>query len=379
MKTLTRFVVCAVLSGGASFAQSLVGTWQGTLHIAAANRDLRTVIRISTSDADSLKAVFYSIDQPGAGIPVASVTLQGTAVKFSIPAINGTYEGKLGADGNSIAGTWTQGAPLTLNLTRATNETAWVIPEPPPPPVRMAANADPAFTVATIKPSEPGRPGRLFTVRGADVLTINTTLNDLIGMAYSLHPRQLSGGPAWMETDKYDVTGRPDVPGQPDSDQMKTMIQKLLADRFQLKFHREKKELTVYAITVGKTGVKFSRSERDPNGLTGLLFGGPGAGMTFRVTNATMAQVAGTMGNALERPVVDQSGLTGKYDFVLKWTPDETQFRSFGGAPPPPPANVEAPPDLFTAIQEQLGLKLESVKAPVDVVVIDHVEKPSDN
>ncbi len=131
--------------------------------------------------------------------------------------------------------------------------------------------------------------------------------------------------------------------------------------------------------TPGKTGVKFSKSERDPNSLPGLLFGGPGAGMTFRVTNATLTQVAGVLGNALERPVVDQTGLTGKYDFVLTWTPDESQFRSFGGAPPPPPADVEAPPDLFTAIQEQLGLKLESSKAPVDVVVIDHVEKPSDN
>jgi uncharacterized protein (TIGR03435 family) len=180
-----------------------------------------------------------------------------------------------------------------------------------------------------------------------------------------------------MESDKYDVTGRPDVPGQPNSDQMKTMIQKLLADRFQLKFHREKKELTVYAITVGKTGIKFSKSDRDPNGLPGLFFGGPGT--NFRVTNATMEQVAGVMGNALERPVVDQTGLTGKYDFVLAWTPDETQFRSFGGAPPPPPADKEAPPDLFTAIQQQLGLKLESTRAPVDVLVIDHVEKPSEN
>jgi uncharacterized protein (TIGR03435 family) len=77
--------------------------------------------------------------------------------------------------------------------------------------------------------------------------------------------------------------------------------------------------------------------------------------------------------------VVDQTGLTGKYDFVLAWTPDETQFRSFGGAPPPPPADKEAPPDLFTAIQQQLGLKLESTRAPVDVLVIDHVEKPSEN
>jgi len=376
MKTLVRWMLAfAALSGARMFAQSLVGTWQGALQ--APNRELRTVIKISTTDGDKLKAVMYSIDQGGQPMNANSITLQGSAVKMEVAGIGGTYEGKLSADGNSIAGTWSQGTPLPLNLTRATNQTAWTIPEPPPPPDRMAANANPTFEVATIKPSDPNRRGKLFTVRGADVLTINTTMEDLLCEAYNVHPRQIIGAPAWFDTEKFDVTGRPDVPGQPNIDQMRLLMQKLVIDRLQLKFHREKKELTVYAITVGKTGIKFSKSDRDPNGLPGLFFGGPGTNL--RVTNATMAQVAGTMQAALERPVVDQTGLTGKYDFVLKWTPDETQFRSFGGAPPPPPANVDAPPDLFTAIQEQLGLKLESTKAPVEVIVIDHVEKPSDN
>jgi uncharacterized protein (TIGR03435 family) len=159
---------------------------------------------------------------------------------------------------------------------------------------------------------------------------------------------------------------------------MKVMMQKLLADRFQLKFHREKKELSVYALTVLKGGPKFSKSERDPDSLPGLFFRGPGTNLN--VTNATMAQFASLMQSAvLDRPVVDQTGLNEKYDFILKWTPDQGQLLGLGGPPPPPPDPGDAPPDLFTALQQQLGLRLESTRAPADVAVIDHVERPSEN
>ena len=294
--------------------------------------------------------------------------------------IGGSYEGKLSGDGNSITGTWTQGAPLPLNLTRATPETTWTIPEPPPPPVRMAANANPAFEVATIKPSEPGRPGKLFTVRGPDVVTINTTLADLITMPYDLHSRQIIGLPSWAESDKYDITGRPEVPGQPSVVQLEIMIQKLVADRFQLKFHREKRELSVYAITVAKTGSKLTKSQADPNGLPGLFFGRAAPGVSFNVRNATLSEVASVLqGSALDKQVVDQTGLSEKYDFTLKFTPDASQMTGFGPAPPAAAETDDAPPDVFTAFQQQLGLKLDSTKAPADVLVIDKVEKPSAN
>src|ERR1700676_2948657 len=142
----------ATLASSALLAQTLTGTWQGTLQ---AGRELRTVIKISTTDKDTLKAILYSIDQGAQGIPVNPVTLQGSTVRMSVPGIGGAYEGKLSADGNSIAGTWTQGPnPLPLNLTRATPATAWAIPEPPAPPKPMAADASPVFEVATIKPSK---------------------------------------------------------------------------------------------------------------------------------------------------------------------------------------------------------------------------------
>ena len=370
-----RILFFAALLASSLHAQNITGTWQGTLK--APQRELRIVLKISLED-DKLKAVTYSIDQGGQPLPASTITRDGSTIKMTVAMIGGSYEGKLSADGNSITGTWTQGVPLSLNLTRATPDTAWTIPEPPPPPVRMAANAKPGFEVATIKPSDPNRPGKLFTVRGQNVVTINTTLSDLIKMAYDLHSRQIAGGPAWIETEKFDVTAKPDVPGQPSVAQIKILMQSLLADRFQFKFHREKKELNVYAITVGKSGLKFAKSERDPNSLPGLLFRGPGTNLN--VTNATIPEFANLLQSVvLDKPVVDQTGLTEKYDFTLKWTPDPGQLLDLGGPPAPPKDIADAPPDLFTAIQQQLGLKLESTRAPADVLVIDRAEKPSEN
>ena len=376
MKKLMLLIIALVISSGAALraqAPDITGTWQGTL--TAAGRDLRTVVKISKADS-GLKAVFYSIDQGGQGITANAITLDGSTVKISIASIAGAYEGKLSADGNSIAGTFTQGGTsLPLNLTRANSDTAWVIPGPPTP---MAADADPAFEVATIKPSNPDAQGKGFRVRGRQFSTLNTSLSDLITFAYGLHPRQITGGPDWLDKDKYDLAAEPDGEGQPNDKQWKIMVQKLLADRFKLTFHHDKTELSVYALVVGKTGSKINKSGGDPNGLPGLFFRGLGM---LTVTNATMTDFTGLMQAAvLDRPVVDQTGLPGRYDFTLNWTPDESQFAGMGVKVPPPAAdNAAAPPDLFTAIEEQMGLKLVATKAMVDILVIDHVEKPSAN
>ena len=269
-----------------------------------------------------------------------------------------------------------------MNLARATAETAWTIPEPPPPPKPMPANADPAFVVATIKPSNPDVQGQGYGFRGQDVTTTNTSVSWLITLAYNMHAHQVVGAPGWVGSEKYDILGRPDTPGQPSRDQLKIMFKKLLADRFQLKFHIEKRELPAYTITVLKTGPKFAASTADPNGGLGIGFGmAPGGGMTFNVRNAPFASVANALqGNLLDKPVVDQTGLTGKYDFTVKFTPDQSQLANIGANPPGATAtDPDAPPDIFTAFQQQLGLKLESTKTAVDVMVIEKIEKPSDN
>jgi uncharacterized protein (TIGR03435 family) len=358
-------------------AQNVTGTWQGTLKVGP--QDLRTVIKISLDD-DKLKAVLYVIDQGGQPIPASAITRDGSTVKITVAPIGGTYEGKLSADGNAIAGTWTQGAPFPLALSRATPETTWTIPEPLPPPKPMPAEAAPVFEVSTIKPSKPDERFSLLVNRSGLLNTTDTSVSDLIKFAYDLHPRQIKGGPPWLETEKYDVTGKPDVAGIPSIKQLKVMVQKLLAERFQLAFHREQKELSVYAITVAKSSPKLTKNESNPDGLPGFAGGGP-RGLLVR--NATIAEFATMMqANILEQPVVDQTGLAAaRWDFTLKWTPDASQSQLGGPAPnaPPPADNPEAPPDLFTAFQQQLGLKLESTKASVDVLVVDRLEKPSAN
>jgi uncharacterized protein (TIGR03435 family) len=180
-----------------------------------------------------------------------------------------------------------------------------------------------------------------------------------------------------MDKEKWDIEAQPDVPGQPNDKQLKTMVKKLLAERFQLNFHEDKKELSAYVLTVAKSGNKMTAASTDPNQLPGLFFRGLGI---LTVQNATMQDFAGLMQSAvLDKPVVDQTGLVGKWNFLLKWTPDESQFGGMGIKVPPPSDAPDAPPPLFTAIQEQIGLKLDAGKADVKVMVIDKAEKPSAN
>ena len=132
----------------------IAGTWQGTLHIAAANRDIRIVNKITKDDKGALKVADYSIDQGGQALVATSASFEDGVLKYSIDFIQGKYEGKMSADGKTITGTWAQGPnPLALNLERANADTAWAIPEPPK---SMPADANPGFDVVTVKPSKPG-------------------------------------------------------------------------------------------------------------------------------------------------------------------------------------------------------------------------------
>jgi uncharacterized protein (TIGR03435 family) len=153
------------------------------------------------------------------------------------------------------------------------------------------------------------------------------------------------------------------------------MLKKLLADRFGLKFHYEQREMNVYVLVVAKGGPKLKAA--DPNGQQNN--GCRGLGVCF-FNKEPLAGFSRFMGFVvLDKPVVDKTGLAAEFDFDLKWTPDETQFASMGIHVPPPVDNPNAPPGLFTAIQEQLGLRLEPQKIPAEVLVIDHVERPSEN
>jgi uncharacterized protein (TIGR03435 family) len=383
-KRTRRIFALMALSGSAFIAQSasaqnIAGTWQGTLHLPP-GRDIRLVMKVTRADDESLKGVFYSIDQNPTPLNASTFTLQGATVKFGLTPLGATYEGKLAADGNTIEGTFTQGNPLPLNFTKATADTAWAIPEPPPPPKIMDADVNPEFEVATIKPSNPETPGRRLNVANdGRMTTVNTDVNFLIQFAFNLHPKQIEGGGALLQ-EKFDIAGKPDHPGMGNDRQIRAMMRGLLKDRFQLTYHMEKKEMSVYSVTVAKGGPKLTKSA-----VTGIPLPSLGMGpRALNVRNGTIEDLAALLqGNLLERPVVNQTGLTDRFDITLKFTPDASQRGPAGAGAPPeqaPAANdPDAPPDLFTAFQQQLGLKLESTKAPVDVLVIDKIEKPSGN
>jgi uncharacterized protein (TIGR03435 family) len=354
----------------------LSGNWQGTLKVG---KDLRIIFNIYKGDKDGWSAKMYSIDQTPQPIPVSSVTRQGSVIKISVTGIGGSFEGKLDASGKSIAGTWTQGQqPFPLTLLRATPETAWEIPEAPKPLTPMAVDADPSFDVATIKPNPSGETHiQGLTMNGRDIVVRNGSLADLIGAAYSVQTNQIVNGPGWLESDRYDIHAIPDQPGSPNLVQFRSILRKLLEDRYQLKIHHEKRDLSAYVLTVGKTGQKLT-----PTQLKGTLPGfgvSPGSGgLTLHMVNGTMNDFTSFLQMlVLDKPVVDQTAIAGKYDCNVTFTPEDWQFN--GHPPKVKASDVTEAPNLFDAIQQQLGLKLTAQKTAVDVIVIDHVEKPSPN
>lgn len=159
--------------------------------------------------------------------------------------------------------------------------------------------------------------------------------------------------------------------GTPDKSQQMKMLQKLLADRFSLRFHREEKERSIYALVVQNSGSKLTPNTGDPNGPAPAGMSRQPGYWHFTATNMSMENFAlGLTGNVLDRPAIDRTGLSGRYDITLDWTPIEIQ---------PPGLDVKTFPDLFTAIKDQLGLKLESTRGLIESFVIDHVEKVSEN
>jgi uncharacterized protein (TIGR03435 family) len=242
-------------------------------------------------------------------------------------------------------------------------------PSPVVPIAPMAADAHPSFAVATIKPHDPNYPRRQgWGFRGDRVEIDNQTIGSMMMYAYSINPHQIADLPEWADKAAYDVEGITDTPGQPNLRQQQDMLQKLLADRFGLKFHREQRPLNVYAIQVAKGGPKLKPAAH-PESQPGQRASQQGAALCNKMSNVAMTDFVLDMQFFVEdRPLVDQTGLTGRFDITLCYTPDEARN-----------TDPDAPPGLFTAIQEQLGLKLQPVKAPVDVFVIDAVQKPSEN
>jgi uncharacterized protein (TIGR03435 family) len=239
------------------------------------------------------------------------------------------------------------------------------------------------FEVAAINPTAPDwNGGAAFTMQGGHRFIVrNYTLKSLVGAAYDLPTRLVSGGPAWINTEHYDIVA--ETPGEvrPGVDEQMSMLQNLLVDRFRLTFHREQKELPIYTLTVASSGSKMKKSDGPPSdGRPALVFRlFPERRALLPVRDATMAEFASVLQHGpFDRPVVDKTALAGRYDFDLDWAPGEGEFGGMMSARPPLPDD-SSKPDLFTAVQQQLGLRLLATRGPVQTFVVDRAERPSEN
>jgi uncharacterized protein (TIGR03435 family) len=246
----------------------------------------------------------------------------------------------------------------------------------PPAFGQAAAPATPVLEVAAIKPVKNPSPNVQDRTDGRHLHARNVTVRDLIMMGYELDPGQIANGPGWMATDEYDIDAEA-IEGVDLNDEQKEemLFRELLADRFKLTFHHEQRPLAVYLLVVAKGGPKLKSA--DPQGVENSGCEHPGICMFKKRTLSDFARFMQFV--VLDRPVVDKTGIAGAFDFTLRWSPDESQFSRLGIFYRPPAEDSSLPPPLFEAIQEQLGLKLEPVKAPVDALVIDHIERPTAN
>lgn len=244
--------------------------------------------------------------------------------------------------------------------------------------VSSVKTAVPAFDVATVKQVEHNPQGsRYIKMNGVNrFVAKDYTLKLLIAAAYDVNPKAVLGGPGWVESEHYDITAVTPGETRPSRDVQMAMLRGLLTERFQLTFHREPKEFSIYVLDVARGGSKLKRSTAAADTPAALISTVYPDRILLPARNTTMAEFVSLLQRAvLDRPVADKTGIAGRYDFDLTWAPDETQF---GGEVPVAPSDAPSAP-LFRAIQEQLGLRLEATRGPVAVVAIDRVERPSAN
>lgn len=235
----------------------------------------------------------------------------------------------------------------------------------------------PAFEAASIKPNSSGRPGGGISLYPARIKIVNSSLKFCVQVAWNVKDFQISGGANWVDTDRYDIDAAAASPFT--REELRTMLQALLTDRFGLAIHREMQEKPGYALVVARNGAKLQPATEDPS----VQFSRTSSGdRTLKAPGISMAQLASAFSTALGKIVVDQTGIEGKFNVALQWTPDyttEPRMAKNGEPMPAPPPDSTPGPSLFTAVQETLGLRLESKKVPVEVIVIDRATRPTEN
>ena len=288
-------------------------------------------------------------------------------------------------------------APLTLSAQTAAPAASTAAPAAVT--ANDASAALPVFDVVSIKPDKSGSMMSRVAFTPDGISVSGMPLHMLLREAFNISDNQLLSEPGWVNNDRFDIEAKVAPEDVPKLKALKptdrwAMLVPVFQDRFALKFHHESKDLTQYILVIAKGGLKmkeaaagdaYANGLKTPDGKAG------GAGMMRAEPGELIAQGAPVenlvrfLSFQFHSPVLDKTGLTGKYDIDLKWTPDETEAAMMrppagaptdGGNPAPPPAQG---PSIFTALEEQLGLKLEAHKEPGDAIVIDHIEQPSPN
>lgn len=233
----------------------------------------------------------------------------------------------------------------------------------------MAADVDPDWEVATVRPNANGATRDLIHISGRHVSLENETVAKMMLIGYGVQKDQVIGLPDWTRTAGWDIEGVTSVSGVPNLRQFQTMVRKILEERFGLVLHHEQRVMDVFALRVAKGGPKLPPATGGADAFPDRVDRRSAGELDSRFKDTSMHDFVLMALGAMDHPVVDETGLTGKYDFELKWADDDTNAT----------ADVSTAPGLFTALQEQLGLKLEPVKAPADVLVIDKVGRPGAN
>ena len=243
------------------------------------------------------------------------------------------------------------------------------------PAAASAQATAPAYDVMTIKPSDPGSPGTSIGGRGDSFMAQNYSLKMLLQYAYDLNEDSIVGIPSQLDSKRFDIKAKisdPDLDAlkKQSPEQERLMILPLLTERFQLKTHMETRTGSIYELVVAKGGPKLkpATDEASRTGV-GMSINWTGNNSKLTANSQPMASLAKALSGQLHRSVIDKTGLTGNYDLTLQWTPD--------GAPVS--TDADSAPSIYTAVQEQLGLKLQPAKAPVEVLVVDHAAMPTEN
>lgn len=232
----------------------------------------------------------------------------------------------------------------------------------------MASDADPSFEVAVIKPSDPNDSGDGFHQNGRHISIENQTVMSIICFAYAINEAQIVNAPKWFTEQRWDIDGVPDTEGEPNVNQYQRMVQKLLTTRFGVQMHHDKRGLSRYSLRVAKGGPKLAKSKSDPDAGMDENGWGQGSQRYMEFTNSNMSDLTLCLQASADKPIINETNLAGRYDFLLHWTPNEARA-----------TEPNAAPGLFTAIQEELGLKLEATRGPTDVLVIDAATQPTQN